>query len=212
MVCALKNATGGVLSGKQIRYLIKKKQMLSNYIDLEKQLQTHGFDVTVESVYKFDPYTHGTLTFEGKTLPNVYEVKTDVTDCWTLNGGTYQIRLNEIVKLPKCICAVVLPRSSLIRMGCELHSALWDAGYEGRGVLLLRVNHPVIIKRNARIGQMVFFKLCEKVEQGYDGTYFGEGIPKIKAKCNDCGHEFGIAPDDGTVPCPKCGSSNISIL
>jgi len=63
----------------------------------------------------------------------------------------------------------------LLRMGCELNSALWDAGYEGRGVLLLKVNHPVVIKKNARIGQMVFFKLSEKVDSGYTGTYQGEG-------------------------------------
>lgn len=161
----------GVLTGEQIKELIRKKYMVSDYIDLDKQLQVHGFDVTVAEVYEL--IWVGEISFEDKALP---EYKSLDGEEWTLFPGVYIVRLNEKVKLPRCICAVVLPRSSLIRMGAQLVSALWDAGYEGKGVLMLVVHNTIKLKKNARIGQMIFMKLAKPVKKGYDGTYKGEGI------------------------------------
>lgn len=33
----------------------------------------------------------------------------------------------------------------------------------------------------------------------------------IWIKCKDCGHRFPLAPDDGLIPCPKCGSTNLEL-
>jgi dUTP pyrophosphatase len=55
-----------------------------------------------------------------------------------------------------------------------LDTAVWDAGYEGRGEGLLEVYHPVELEPGARIAQLV---LAEAAHEGrYDGSYQGEGL------------------------------------
>jgi deoxycytidine triphosphate deaminase len=55
-----------------------------------------------------------------------------------------------------------------------LHTAVWDAGYEGRGKGLLVVHRGVEIEPGARIAQLVF---AEANHDGtYDGSYQGERL------------------------------------
>ena len=63
------------------------------------------------------------------------------------------------------------PRSSLLRMGVHVPTAVWDAGYAGRGEGLLEVGNPhgVRLQRGARIVQLVLFRLTEAARAGYAG-------------------------------------------
>jgi dUTP pyrophosphatase len=55
-----------------------------------------------------------------------------------------------------------------------LNTAVWDAGYEGKGEGLLQVHHFVELERGARIAQLV---LAEAGHEGtYDGSYQGERV------------------------------------
>lgn len=171
-----------VLTREEILELIEKEEMIQNYIDLELQLNDHGFDITVDKIYKLVGYSVIDFTNELRTLPRYEELsfeKTRIRDkeveAVVLEPGCYVVEINEIVKLPRNICAVVLPRSSLIRSGIALHSALWDAGYHGKGRLMLSVHNSAIITENARIGQMMFLTLNAEVE-GYKGSYQLEGV------------------------------------
>ncbi len=171
-----------VLTKYEIKELIEKEQMITNFIDLDKQLNDHGFDVTVDKVFKFS--TYAVIDFDNilRRLPRYKEIKfnkikiegKEVEVVW-LDEGYYLVEINEILKLPKNVCAIVLPRSTLIKSGIHLCSGLWDAGYEGKGKLMLIVGNRCIITKNARIGQMVFFKLTREVE-GYKGIYQKEGL------------------------------------
>jgi len=68
----------------------------------------------------------------------------------------------------------IYPRSSLLRNSCMLDTAVWDAGYEGKGEGLLEVYHDVEIEPGARIAQFV---LAEAGHEGtYDGSYQGENL------------------------------------
>jgi dUTP pyrophosphatase len=89
--------------------------------------------------------------------------------------GTYIITYNEVVHLPKDIMALGRPRSSLLRCGVTVGTAVWDAGYSGRSQSLLVVYNPrgFRVQRNARIIQLVFFTLTGESE-GYSGVYQGE--------------------------------------
>ena len=91
--------------------------------------------------------------------------------------GTYLITYNEIVHLPKNIMALGRPRSSLLRCGVTIGTAVWDAGYEGRSQSLLVVynSRGVRLEKNARIMQLVFLELTGSSE-GYNGIYQGENI------------------------------------
>ncbi|MEM0319986.1 MAG: hypothetical protein QXS67_01040, partial [Candidatus Nezhaarchaeales archaeon] len=74
--------------------------------------------------------------------------------------------------------AIGLPRSSLMRMGATIISALWDPGYEGRGEGLLLVENPygIILERNARVIQLIFVRLESEPESEYRGSYMYEGL------------------------------------
>ena len=71
--------------------------------------------------------------------------------------------------------ALGLSRSSLLRCGASLHTAVWDAGYSGRSESLLVVYNPqgLDLEKNARVLQLVFSTLTGE-SQGYTGGYQGE--------------------------------------
>ena len=91
--------------------------------------------------------------------------------------GAYVVTYNEIVHLPKDIMALGRPRSSLIRCGVTIEMGVWDSGYSGRSQSLMIVYHPhgIRLQRNARIVQLVFFRLTQETE-GYRGVYQRENI------------------------------------
>jgi dUTP pyrophosphatase len=94
-----------------------------------------------------------------------------------LTPGAYIITYNEIVHLPKNIMALARPRSSLLRCGVTVNTAVWDAGYSGRSQSLMVVynSHGFRLQRNARLVQLVFLWLTEETE-GYHGAYQRENI------------------------------------
>jgi dUTP pyrophosphatase len=73
--------------------------------------------------------------------------------------------------------ALARPRSSLLRCGVTVNTAVWDAGYSGRSQSLMVVynSHGFRLQRNARLVQLVFLRLTEETE-GYHGAYQRENI------------------------------------
>lgn len=65
-----------------------------------------------------------------------------------------------------------------MRSGAILYTAVWDPGYRGRGQGLLNVYNPkgIKLKLNARIGQLVFFRLGKPSMRPYKGFYQKEGL------------------------------------
>jgi dUTP pyrophosphatase len=101
----------------------------------------------------------------------------DGLDSVELVPGAYIVTYNEIVHLPNNIMALATPRSSLLRCGVTVNTAVWDAGYSGRSQSLMVVYNPrgFRLQRNARIVQLVFFQMTGETE-GYRGAYQGENI------------------------------------
>ena len=113
-----------------------------------------------------------------RVLPETEPLPFDGEGWLELPEGAYLVTFNEIVNLPPDLMALGRPRSSLLRSGVALHTAVWDAGYHGRSQSLLTVHHPngFRLQRNARVAQLVFFRLTTPPEQGYQGRYQGEGL------------------------------------
>ncbi len=163
-----------MLCKEDIRKLILKKKLIENYIDLEKQLQPNGFDCTLHSIYSLSG--EGRIDFDNKerVLPKVKELEFK-NDWIYLEKGFYKARINEVINLPNDIAALARPRSTMIRCGVNVLTAVWDAGYRGRSEVGLAVYKDVWIKKNARIVQLVFFRLSGESE-GYKGIYQNEGL------------------------------------
>ena len=167
-----------VLSGQDIRRLIgETPPLIEGWIDLEEQVQANGFDLTLRDIAM--PQSAGRITAENsqRVLPELSPLVFDGIGCIELVAGIYIITYNEIVHLPKNIMALARPRSSLLRCGVTVDTAVWDAGYEGRSQSLLVVynSRGFRVQRNAKMTQLVFFELTGESE-GYDGIYQGENI------------------------------------
>jgi dUTP pyrophosphatase len=91
--------------------------------------------------------------------------------------AAYLITHNEIVHLPNNVMALARPRSSLLRCGVTINTAVWDAGYSGRSQSLMVVYNErgFRVQKYARVLQMVFFCLSSETE-GYRGKYQGENV------------------------------------
>lgn len=168
---------GGVLSREQIAALLDASPPLVEGVrDREAQLQPNGIDITLDSVAAYDG--PGTLAVDNaaRRLPGARELTFDDAGRLHLPPGPYLVRFNETVNLPADCMAYCRPRSSLLRSGVALHTAVWDAGYAGRGVALLVVYNPhgFRVERHARVAQLVFHRLATPTRDGYRGAYQGE--------------------------------------
>ncbi|MFH1504250.1 MAG: hypothetical protein ABIH08_02505 [Candidatus Omnitrophota bacterium] len=90
---------------------------------------------------------------------------------WELKQGSYKVRTNETVNLPNNLTALGFTRTSVLRMGALTQNGVWDAGFKGKGEFILTVGNPygIKIKQNARVVQLVFFRIEETEE--YKGIY-----------------------------------------
>jgi len=151
--------------------------LVEEYLDQNLQLQNNGFDITVRSVASFASPGQLALDNSERTLPQMIELDFGEDEFLSLAAGQYRVVYNEIVHLPKDIVAFGFPRSSLLRCGADMRTAVWDAGYSGRSESLLVVHniHGLRIKRHARLLQLVFLKLSHD-SCGYSGNYQNENI------------------------------------
>ncbi|MEM3737394.1 MAG: deoxyuridine 5'-triphosphate nucleotidohydrolase [Candidatus Bathyarchaeia archaeon] len=170
---------GCALTRREIlRRINSQKPLIKGYVDLATQLQPAGFELTVREVSRLRGA--GVLDFSNRRrkISDLNEVKLESGAHARLDVGAYVVRYNEVIHLPLDLLALVFPRSSLLRCGATLYTAVWDPGYVGRGQGLLSVHNPhgLELFKNARICQMIFFKLIEPASKGYKGAYMKEGL------------------------------------
>ena len=169
------------LSDTEIRdRVLQNPPLVENYIDLKTQIQPHGFEMTVSEVYAL--FGAGAADFDNSGRKTSEKKQIDFSNGgWIhLDPGIYSVVLNETVHIPKDIGAIALHRSSLIRSGVVLATAVWDAGYSGRSECLMVVHNPAgfDLKKDARVMQLLFFRLGTNVDQLYNGIYQNENTTK----------------------------------
>ena len=167
-----------VLSKQDIQRLLNQEPpLVEGWTDLEQQVQTNGFDLTLRDVHMLQSAGNIAVSNRERLVSDLSPLVFDGLGFIDLMPGPYSITYNEIVHLPKNIMALATPRSSLLRCGVTVNTAVWDAGYSGRSQSLMVVYNPLgfRLQRNARIVQLVFMKLTRGTD-GYQGTYQGENV------------------------------------
>ena len=167
-----------ILSKQDIHRLLQKKPpLIEGCINLEKQVQPNGVDLTLREVALLQSSGRIAVEDSQRQVSDLAPLVFDGLGFIDLVPGAYIITYNEIVHLPKNIMALARPRSSLLRCGVTVNTAVWDAGYSGRSQSLMVVYNPqgFRLQRNARIAQLVFLRLSQKTE-GYQGAYQRENI------------------------------------
>ncbi len=170
-----------MLNREEIIEAVRKNKLVEYYIDLDTQVTPNGFDLTAKEIWAFK--SCGALDFSNKerAIPDFYVLKPkkinskDKFGWWHLKQGVYKAVTNEVVNIPKDLTALALPRSSLLRMGATVHTAVWDAGFCGRSEFILSVMNSkgLKLKQNARVAQLIFWGIKE-VKEGYQGIYQGK--------------------------------------
>ncbi|MGB9964214.1 deoxyuridine 5'-triphosphate nucleotidohydrolase [Halobacterium sp. CBA1126] len=135
----------------------------------DDQVQPNGVDLTVEAV--LEQREPGRIGRDGKTIGDREPVD-DGAETFVLRPGGYVLQYAETISIPEDHVGFLYPRSSLMRNSCMLNTAVWDAGYTGKGEGLLEVHHEVELERGARVAQLVLAD-AEHADT-YDGSYQGE--------------------------------------
>ena len=167
-----------VLSKSEIHRLLQQKPpLIEDWVDLEQQVQPNGIDLTLREVALLQSPGKIAVMDSQRQVSDLAPLVFDGLGFIDLMPGAYIITYNEIVHLPRNIMALATPRSSLLRCGVTVNTAVWDAGYSGRSQSLLIVYNPhgFRLQRNARIVQLVFLRLTQETE-GYRGTYQKENM------------------------------------
>jgi dUTP pyrophosphatase len=173
----LAGSGGGNLPRVEVEDMFEPGSFVAEHVEPTRadQIQPNGVDLTLDAV--FEQVGTGTIGREGTEIGERRErdpAESDETETFTLSPGGYVAGYAETVRIPAGHVGFVYPRSSLMRNSCMLDTAVWDAGYEGRGEGLLEVYHELEIERGARIAQLV---LAEAGHAGtYDGSYQGENL------------------------------------
>ncbi len=168
---------GVVLNRAEIRGLIvAERPLVGGCVDLERQLQPNGIDLTLESVWGFAGQGQVGVGDDERMVPERAELRPGQDAYYELTPGSYVVKLNETVDLPRDLMALGRPRSTLLRCGVAIHTAVWDAGYRGRSEALLVVYNPVgfRVRQSARILQLVFLRLSPTTR--YSGRFQGENL------------------------------------
>ncbi|MFH1639220.1 MAG: deoxyuridine 5'-triphosphate nucleotidohydrolase [Chloroflexota bacterium] len=167
-----------ILTRSEIEKLVQSQPpLVEDYVNLEEQLQPNGFDLTLREVALFTSAGQIAASNSGRLISDTMPLPFDGQGFINLPPGGYLVTFNEVVHLRDDITALGAPRSSLLRSGVTVETAIWDAGYSGRSRSLLVVHNPAgfRIQRDARIMQLVFLRLDGKTDS-YRGKYQGEDI------------------------------------
>ena len=169
----------GVLDRSSILELLREPEpLVEGYLDLKTQAQPNGFDLTLCEVSEFT--TAGEIGPGGSPseLSGSKSLAFGEGGYLQLPMGAYLVTVNEILNLPRHIMALGRPRSSLLRCGVAIHTAVWDAGYRGRSQALLTVYNPMgyRVAKDARVLQLVFIHTASPTQEGYSGRFLGENI------------------------------------
>lgn len=168
----------GVLSRQDIQRLLEKEPpLIEGYPALSEQLQPNGFDLTLREIALLESPGRIAVSNTERRLAELAPLTFDGLGFIDLMPGIYSVTYNEIVHLPRNVMALARPRSSLLRCGVTVGTAVWDAGYSGRSQSLLVVynSRGFRVQKNARIVQLVFLWLSQETE-GYHGAYQHENI------------------------------------
>lgn len=149
----------------------------------EKDYQPSGMDLRLGKIFSFDAekdVRYGLIDGK-KILPKQVPVKPmllqvasdDYVAGWELlPNKPYIAQVKNQIKIGENNAQFYLPRSTLLRAGVNVYTALGDLGYNGHLSFLI-INHgpvPFFIQTNERFAQLVDFEVRGGSES-YDGDY-----------------------------------------
>lgn len=132
------------------------------------ECQQNGIDLTLESVSRIEG---GKLLREHRDFIHT-PIVPDASEVWMLHPGAYSIEFQQEVEVPENMCAQIIQRSTLNRMGGFVLAGLYDSGFKNQIGAVLRVSAPIQLQKGARVAQIIFQE-ADAASQ-YSGVYQGK--------------------------------------
>ncbi|MEM2352035.1 MAG: deoxyuridine 5'-triphosphate nucleotidohydrolase [Thermoproteota archaeon] len=160
------------MSGRKIIEMEIVKDLRS----VDEQVQPAGIDLTIEKIELL--VERGEISNNPKFSKGINILPKN--GFYELPQGSYRIAYHEIVNIPPGFLGLLLPRSSLLRNGATIYTAVWDPGYRGRGMGLMVVFNKLGIRiaENARIAQLIVLDV-EDSKELYKGRFLGENLNNV---------------------------------
>lgn len=166
--------------------VVRSGEFVAEHVDPvdEEMVQPAGVDLRVGSLMEFSPdvfvmtkdtrtpVENGVVSFSPNSeleLDQDRDIRTA-----SLDPGVYWIRYEQVIDIPDDHIGLVFPRSTVIRNGNMVNTAVWDPGYTGNGGGRLEVIVPMEVEVGVRIAQLVFIKA--EAAGGYNGKYQHENL------------------------------------
>lgn len=166
----------------------KSSWFVTSVIDAETtKFQPNGVDLQLDEVHRIEKGAFH-LSEVAKTDRPCTKIEADTNDVFVLKPGLYKIKYKQKVSIPAGECGYVVPRSTLMRNGVMVYSALYDTGYgTGENVEpgemwgLMQVNlDDFLVQRHTRIAQYITF--VTNSQSQYSGQYQTLKSPEVKTE------------------------------
>lgn len=181
-----------ILSDNQIKKNIKLGNIkISNFN--EENINPNSYDLTLNSTCKIydvtaleaseyeilfsfhdDKYKEyhdfpSEITLDVRKENKVFEFNISDEGFILMPNHLYLFSCNEEIAIKGNLCAEVEGKSSLGRLGLDIHicACFLDSGFEGSLVLELRTIYPLKIYPNMKICQIKYNEVCGVIEQDY---------------------------------------------
>lgn len=181
-----------VLVDNQILYRIRgcSKPLIEPFDN--NRLQTASYDVSISDTVQVYKNEVGEIDLKSdKELENKFtEIKISKSGYYIKPGEYLLVKLNETINMPDDLMAIIVPRTTMNRMGIDLKTQYVNPSYSGKMFLALKNNAPIPIKiyNNTVIGQICFFELQGNPDE--DNLYRNKGSKSYQNEDN-----FRIIPD-----------------
>ncbi len=160
-----------ILGREEILRRVQRDKLIKNFNIM--CLQQAGYDLRVDTIYRIsgEPF----LGVNERRLPQIKEIRDNIVSVKPMEY--LLVKTVEEINMPLDLAAIVLPRTTLFRMGISLRTGVVDPGYKGALVFGLKNESKldIGIERGARIAQIIFMKV-EGRTAPYKGRYNGGKI------------------------------------
>jgi len=147
---------------------LNSRSELTNILDGDSQ--PNAVDLRLDKVFVINTDPFEISNDHKKHRGTSFEMTPDTSGYFFLPVGSYEIVMENVIKVGENEAGWVITRSTLNRNGLFITSGLYDSGYHGvmAGVLHVTIG-PARIKKGTRIGQFLLFDA--EALSSYDGDY-----------------------------------------
>lgn len=142
---------------------IVEQNIVTWLINQEEQIQQNWIDLTIDTIFKLREWDQNILTLDERSHCKRDQIDLEWYQDWImkLDKWTYDVEFNENVNIPNWMCALVIARSTVNRGWNFITTWLYDAGFNNKVWGILHINIPLVIQKNIRLAQIIFYEAQE---------------------------------------------------